>query len=44
MSNPAGGGQAYVVDDFSLSQIPEPASMLLGALALAGSLCVLRRR
>jgi hypothetical protein len=42
--NPAGGGQAYVVDDFTLSQIPEPASMLLGAIALAGSLCLMRRR
>ena len=44
LSNPAGGGQAYVVDDFTLSQIPEPASMLLGLLALAGSLCLARRR
>jgi hypothetical protein len=44
MSNPAGGGQAFVVDDFSLSQIPEPTSMLLGAMALAGSLCLMRRR
>lgn len=35
--NPAGGGQAYVVDDFTLT--PEPAS--LAALAL---LLVLRRR
>ena len=39
--NPAGGGQAYVVDDFSLTVIPEPAS--LGALALA-AVALPRRR
>jgi hypothetical protein len=42
--NPLGGGQAFVVDDFSLSQIPEPASMLLCLIALSGSLCMVRRR
>lgn len=44
MSNPAGGGQAFVVDDFTLTQIPEPASMLLGLIALGGLLCLVRRR
>jgi hypothetical protein len=37
--NPLGGGQAFVVDDFSLQQIPEPASamlLLVGALGLFG--------
>jgi hypothetical protein len=39
MANPAGGGQAFVVDDFALV-VPEPAS--LASLALGGLL--LRRR
>ena len=36
-SNPAGGGQAYVVDDFDLTVVPEPATMTalgLGVVAL----------
>jgi hypothetical protein len=39
LSNPAGGGQAFVIDDFSLQQIPEPTSVLLlvgGALGMFG--------
>jgi len=41
MSNPAGGGQAVVADDFELTGVvPEPASMT--ALALGG-LALLRR-
>jgi hypothetical protein len=44
LSNPAGGGQAYVVDDFTLSQIPEPTSALLCLCALAGALGIIRRR
>lgn len=43
MANPAGGGQAFVVDDFTLTAIPEPASAalcLLGAVLLG----VVRRR
>jgi hypothetical protein len=45
LSNPAGGGQAFVVDDFTLEFVPEPASVALSAIGLA-SLCVLglRRR
>ena len=39
LSNPAGGGQAFVVDDFTL--VPEPAGM--SALAL-GCLAPLARR
>lgn len=38
-ANPAGGGQAYVVDDFVL--IPAPGA---AALAMAGGLLALRRR
>lgn len=40
-SNPAGGGQAYVVDDFTLEAVPEPATMT--ALAL-GAAALIRRR
>lgn len=39
MPNPAGGGQAFVVDDFELVAVPEPSSvvlMLVGALGLLG--------
>ena len=38
--NPAGGGQAYVVDDFALNAVPEPTAALLGLAALP---CILRR-
>lgn len=43
MSNPLGGGQAYVVDDFDLTvqAVPEPATM--AALGL-GALALVRRR
>jgi MYXO-CTERM domain-containing protein len=33
--NPLGGGQAYVVDDFVLTVIPEPTSAALGLVGLA---------
>jgi hypothetical protein len=33
--NPLGGGQAYVVDDFALSVVPEPTSAVLGLVGLA---------
>ncbi len=32
-SNPAGGGQAFVVDDFTLDVVPEPTSLLLFSIA-----------
>lgn len=35
MGNPAGGGQAFVIDDFDLSYVPEPAALTFG---LAGVL------
>ena len=45
IANPAGGGQAFVVDDFTLEVVPEPSSV---ALALVGALVLfgigLRRR
>lgn len=41
ISNPLGGGQAFVVDDFTL--IPEPTSMLLAGLGLAGMLGLRRK-
>lgn len=40
MSNPAGGGQAFVVDDFSL--VPEPSTAL--GMVLLGSAALVRRR
>lgn len=43
MANPLGGGQAFVVDDFTLEVIPEPTTMWLAALGLA-SMLGLRRR
>lgn len=32
--NPAGGGQAFVVDDFTLTAVPEPTSVIMAAGAL----------
>jgi hypothetical protein len=42
IGNPAGGGQAFVVDDFSL--VPEPATFALVAIGLLGMLGFARRR
>ena len=43
MANPAGGGQAYVVDDFVLTAVPEPATLSLLGLGFVG-LTAMRRR
>lgn len=43
MANPANGGQAFVVDDFSLTVVPEPATIGLLALGFFG-LTTMRRR
>jgi hypothetical protein len=43
LSNPAGGGQAFVVDDFVLTAVPEPSSGILGLIGLAGMLRVRSR-
>jgi hypothetical protein len=40
--NPAGGGQAFVVDDFTLVAVPEPATA--ATLGLIGAATALRRR
>jgi len=43
--NPLGGGQAFVVDDFTLqSFVPEPASVSLVVLGLLGMFGLMRRR
>jgi PEP-CTERM motif len=41
--NPLGGGQAFVVDDFTLTIVPEPSSILLAGLSLV-SMLGLRRK
>jgi hypothetical protein len=41
--NPAGGGQAFVVDDFVLTAVPEPSAILLGLASFLG-LAILKRR
>jgi len=43
--NPAGGGQAFVVDDFTLSSfVPEPASVSLVMVGMLGLVGLIRRR
>jgi hypothetical protein len=44
LSNPAGGGQAYVVDDFELTAVPEPSTMGLGLVGVFTILTVHCRR
>jgi hypothetical protein len=42
--NPAGGGQAFVVDDITLAIVPEPTSVVLGLIAMLGAVGLIRRR
>jgi hypothetical protein len=42
--NPLGGGQAFVVDDFTLAVVPEPTSLMLGLIAVFGAVGFARRR
>jgi hypothetical protein len=43
-ANPAGGGQAFVVDDFVLTAVPEPGSAMLALLSLGGMLSFRSRK
>lgn len=43
LSNPAGGGQAFVIDDFTLECVPEPATLALVGVAVAGLMGIRRR-
>jgi len=43
LANPLGGGQAFVVDDFTFVAIPEPSSMVLASMSLIGMLRLRRR-
>lgn len=42
--NPAGGGQAFVVDDFELTAVPEPGSTALGVLSVLGAFALRSRK
>lgn len=44
IANPAGGDQAFVVDDITLLAIPEPASVALGLIGVIGVCGLIRRR
>lgn len=44
IGNPAGGGQAFVIDDFELVQVPEPTTALLLAVGVLGWFGLSRRR
>jgi hypothetical protein len=41
--NSGPGGQAFVVDDFTLTAVPEPSSLLMAGLSLVGALGLRRR-
>jgi hypothetical protein len=45
LGNPAGGGQAFVIDDFTLDTVvPEPTTAVLGLLSVLGMFGTVRRR
>jgi len=43
-NNPMGGGQAFVVDDFSLVVVPEPSTVALISVGALGLFALARRR
>jgi hypothetical protein len=44
LGNPAGGGQAFVIDDFTLDAVPEPGCIALAMIGLSGLASLWRRR
>lgn len=44
IANPAGGGQAFVVDDFTLAVVPEPSTAMLGLFGFVALLGIRMRK
>ncbi|MDZ4781443.1 MAG: PEP-CTERM sorting domain-containing protein [Planctomycetia bacterium] len=44
LSNPLGGGQAFVIDDFELTAVPEPSTAVLAIAGMVAVVAVSHRR